>query len=53
MTAESKMSADEESSLEIDINNNKNFEIEVAKKKYKALILQQPLHDPENQFTRN
>ena len=29
---------------------SKNFEIEVAKKKYKATILKQPLHDPKNLF---
>ena len=29
------------------------FEIEVAKKKYKALVLKKALHDPENNFIRS
>ena len=32
---------------------NANFEIEVAKKKYKATVLPKPLHDPDNKFTKN
>ena len=28
------------------------FEIEIAKNKYKALILRQPIHDPENTYIR-
>ena len=28
------------------------FEIEIAKKKYKASVLKKPLHDPDNQFTK-
>ena len=41
-----------ESKLDFDISNSV-FEIEVAKKKYKALVLKKALHDPENKFTRN
>ena len=33
-------------------NSESFFEIEVAKKKYKASVLQKPLHDPENKFTK-
>ena len=29
------------------------FEIEIAKKKYKASVLIKPLHDPDNKFTKN
>ena len=32
---------------------NMIFEIEIAKKKYKATILHKPLHDSENEFTKN
>jgi 4-methylaminobutanoate oxidase (formaldehyde-forming) len=36
---------------DINLQNSKSFfEIEVAKKKYKAEILNKPLHDPENDF---
>ncbi len=31
---------------------NKTFEIEVAKKKYKASVLKEPLHDPKNTFMK-
>ena len=41
-----------DNNLKIDMSNS-IFEIEVAKKKYKASLLLQPLHDPENKFTRN
>jgi len=41
-----------DNNLKIDMANS-IFEIEVAKKKYKASLLLQPLHDPENKFTRN
>ena len=42
----------------VDINLQYNisdatFEIEVAKKKYKASILTTPLHDPQNTFAKN
>ena len=33
--------------------SNATFEIEVAKKKYKASILTKPLHDPQNTFAKN
>ncbi len=33
-------------------STNSKFEIEVAKKRYQASILQKPLHDPENKFTK-
>ena len=33
--------------------SNAIFEIEVAKKKYKASVLQKPLHDSENKFIKN
>ena len=36
--------------LNFDIINS-DFEIEVAKKKYKAKVLKEALHDPENKFT--
>ena len=38
--------------LQVDMTNA-NFEIEVAKKKYKATVLPKPLHDPDNKFTKN
>ncbi|MDC6448009.1 FAD-dependent oxidoreductase, partial [Alphaproteobacteria bacterium] len=38
--------------LNIDLVNKKLFEIEVAKKKYKAAILNQPVHDPDNNFMK-
>ena len=41
--------------IDINIETNKTnmvFEIEIAKKKYKALVLQQALHDHLNTFTR-
>jgi 4-methylaminobutanoate oxidase (formaldehyde-forming) len=38
--------------LEFDLSNS-IFEIEVAKKKYKASVLKKALHDPENSFIRN
>ncbi len=38
-------------SLEYDFKNS-NFEIEVAKKKYQVSVLNKPLHDPENKFTK-
>ena len=33
-------------------NLNSNFEIEVAKKKFKATVLKKPLHDPKNNYTK-
>ena len=33
--------------------SNSFFEIEIAKKKYRASVLKKPLHDPENNFIRN
>ena len=33
--------------------SNSVFEIEVAKKKYKASVLNKALHDPDNNFIRN
>ena len=39
-----------DSKLDFDINNS-DFEIEVAKKKYKVKVLKEVLHDPENKFT--
>ena len=41
-----------DNNLQLDLNN-KVFEIEVAKKKYKVSVLKKPLHDPENKFTKN
>ena len=38
--------------LNFDLSNSV-FEIEVAKKKYKASVLNKALHDPENNFIRN
>ena len=40
---------------EIDLKNPNigNFEIEVAKNKYKALIINEPLHDPSNINLKN
>ncbi len=38
--------------LDFDLSNSV-FEIEVAKKKYKAAVLHKALHDPENTFTRD
>ena len=40
-----------DSEIKIDLLNN-IYEIEVAKKKYKASILKKPLCDPENTFTK-
>ena len=39
-----------DSKLDFDIINS-DFEIEVAKKKYKVTVLKEALHDPENKFT--
>ncbi len=41
-----------DSNLELDTQNS-IFEIEVAKKKYKASLLSEPLHDPKNKFMKN
>tara|TARA_Y100001970_G_C14257389_1_gene876520 strand:+ start:791 stop:3238 length:2448 start_codon:yes stop_codon:yes gene_type:complete len=38
--------------FKIDFSDIKNFEVEVAKKKYSITILNEPLHDPINQFTK-
>ena len=38
--------------LDFDVSNSV-FEIEVAKKKYKASVLNKALHDPDNNFIRN
>ena len=38
--------------LDIDLYN-KHFEIEVAKNKYKATVLNNVLHDPKNNFIRS
>ena len=40
------------SSLVFDIYDT-SFEIEIAKKKYKASLLNKALHDPQNSFIRN
>ena len=38
----------------IDYSKSKSsFEIEIAKKKYKASVLNQALHDPENKFIKS
>ncbi len=37
--------------FDYDLTSSK-FEIEVAKKKYKISVLEKPLHDPENKFTK-
>jgi 4-methylaminobutanoate oxidase (formaldehyde-forming) len=41
-----------DSKLDFDLSDAV-FEIEVAKKKYKALVLKKALHDPENNFIRS
>ena len=41
-----------DNNLNLDVSNT-IFEIEVALKKYKASVLQKPLHDSENNFIKN
>ena len=41
-----------DSKIDFDLSNSV-FEVEVAKKKYKASVLDKALHDPENIFMRN
>lgn len=41
-----------DNNIDLNSKDSKFFEIEVAKKKYKANVLKEPLHDPENLFTK-